>query len=300
MKHWLRLHWLALTATFKYMVASPFTTCLNMVVIGLALSLPLGLFVILSNGKTLTSTLPVDPQLTIFTHIDATQQERNALNHILDKHADVEKVRFISREQGLKELAEHSGMTELLGGLESNPLPDAFVVTLKDHNPVKLEALQQRISEENGVESVLADSAWAKRVMAVFMVGEIVLEILAVGLGAGLILITGNSIRMQILTRLEEIEVSKLIGATDAFIRRPFLYFAVLQGIAGSLIACGLIWLALYYINPSIRAFAALYNMQFILVGPQMLTTLIVCIMVTLLCVLGAVGSVGRHLRRLA
>jgi cell division transport system permease protein len=298
MKHWLRLHWLSLIATIKYFITSPLTTCLNIIVIGLTISLPLGLFVILSSGKAVMRDLPRDPQLTIFMHVDVTQQERNDLKILLEKYPEIEKVRFISKEEGLKELTEHSGLTNLIGGLSDNPLPDAFVVTLKDPTPERLEALQKHVREESGVESVLVDAAWARRLMALFAVGEMVLNVLTVALGAGLILITGNSIRLQILTRLDEIEVSKLIGATDAFIRRPFVYFGVLQGIAGGLVGCGLIWLALYYINPSISAFAALYNAQFVFKMPEFSTVLIICAMAAFLCLVGAVFSVWRHLRR--
>lgn len=300
MKHWLRLHWLALIATLKYFVTSPVTAGLNIIVIALTLFLPLGFYVLLSSGKALIDNMPVDPQLTVFMHADTSAQELNALKALLENNPDVAKVRFISKDEGLKELTEHSGMTDLLGGLADNPLPDAFAVTLKDHAPDKLERVQKMLSEESGVESVLADAAWAKRLMALFDVGDKLLRVLAVALGAGLVLITGNSIRMQILTRREEIEVSKLIGATDAFIRRPFVYFAVLQGIFGGLLACGLLGLALHYLNPSISAFTALYNMQLFLAGPTILTILLVCGIAAVLCLIGAMFSVWRHLRQFA
>jgi cell division transport system permease protein len=298
MKHWLRLHWLSLIATIKYFIAAPLTTCLNIGVIGLTLSLPLGLFVLLSNAKTVAQNLPHEPQLTIFMHADITQQEHDHLKILLEKQPEIEKVRFISKEEGLKDLAEHSGLTNLIGGLADNPLPDAFVVTLKEASPEKLETLQEKVREESGVESVLMDTAWAKRLMALFSLGERVLKVLTVALGAGLVLIAGNSIRMQILTRLDEIEVSKLIGATDAFIRRPFMYFGMLQGVMGGLVGYGLVYLALHYINPSISALAALYNAQFAFKAPGLTTLLVICSMTASLCLIGAVFSVWRQLRQ--
>lgn len=298
MRHWLRLHWLSLTATLHYIVRAPLTAGLNILVISLALCLPLGLFVILSSGKALINQLPLEPQLTIFMHIDTTPQELSALNKIIEKHPNVETVRFISKEEGLQALAERSGMTDILGGLSENPLPHAFTLTLKDASLEKLTQLQKSISEENGVETVVMDSAWAKQLIALLAVGDILLKILVVVLSAGLILITGNSIRMQILTRLEEIEISKFIGATNAFIRRPFVYFAILQGIAGGLLACTLTWVALYYINPSLRALSALYNTSFVLIGPSPITILCVCLLTAALCLIGALLSVWRHLYR--
>jgi cell division transport system permease protein len=274
------------------------TAGLNILVIGLALSLPLGFFVVLSNGKVLIGNMPAIPQLTIFMHTDVSTAEIKDIKIMLRQRPEVENVRFISRTEGLKELTEHSGMADVLGGLTDNPLPDAFAVTLKETDPVKLAALQKSVQQLIGVESVLADTAWAERIYALFGVGDVLLKILSTMLAIGLILIMGNSIRMQILTRREEIEVNKLIGATDAFIRRPFVYFAIMQGLLGGMLASGLIWFALSYLNPVIRDFALLYNSQFILVGPDLLATTVVCLTAALLCWCGAMMSVRYHLRQ--
>lgn len=298
MKHWLKIHGLSFVSTIKTMLNTPMTTILNIVVIGLALSLPLGLFMVLSNTKTLMGNMPIESQLSVFMHTDVSQQEKTALTTWLKQHPDVKTVRFISKDEGLKELATHSGLTDVLGGLSENPLPDAFLVTLKETSPQKLSQLETLLQDENGVESVLADRAWAERLMALFSVGDALLKVLLVILGFGVILITGNSIRMQILTRLKEIEVSKLIGASDAFIRRPFLYFAVLQGLMGSLLAVGLIYLAFYFVNPPIVGLAKLYNMDFALQGPPLDVIAVLCVITAALCTVGVIFSVYRHMRR--
>lgn len=297
MKHWLRLHWLSLMATLQYMKGAFFTVLLNILVIGVAVCLPLGLFVLLSSAKVLTDNLPKDPQMTIFMHRDATPTEITALNTRLQKHAEVESVRFINKAAGLKELAEHSGLSDILGGLSENPLPDAFAIRLKEHSSESLTQLEALALQESGVESVLMDTAWAKRLQALFEVGEVSLTVISLLFGIGLILITSNSIRMQILTRLKEIEVSKLIGATDAFIRRPFLYFALIQGLLGSLLAIGFVWLASTYMNPSIKAFTSLYNMHITLAVPSLLILMWVSLITIILCLLGAECSIRRHLR---
>ena len=298
MKHWLRIHGLSFIATIKTMLNAPMTTILNIVVISLALSLPLGLFMMLSNTKALLDNMPIESQLTVFMHTDVSTQEKTALTTWLNQHPDIKTVRFISKDEGLKELATHSGLTDVLGGLSVNPLPDAFLITLKETSPQKLSQLGALLQEENGVESVLVDRAWAERLMGLFSVGDALLKVLLVILGLGVILITGNSIRMQILTRLKEIEVSKLIGASDAFIRRPFLYFAILQGLMGSLLAVCLVWIAFSFVNPSILSLAKLYNMHFALQGPSIEVALGVCLITAILCTIGASFSVYRHIRR--
>lgn len=298
MKHWLRIHGLSFVATIKTMLNAPITTILNIVVISLAVSMPLGLFMVLSNTKALIGNMPIEPQLTVFMHTDVSKEEKTALSNWLNQYPDVKTARFISKDEGLKELATHSGLTDILGGLSENPLPDAFLVVLKEASPQKLMQLEALVQEENGVESVLIDKAWAERLEALFSVGDAILKMLLAVLGLGVILITGNSIRMQMLTRLKEIEVSKLIGASDAFIRRPFLYFAVLQGLMGSLLAVGLVYFAFSFVNPSILGLAKLYNIHFVLQGPSLDVVVALCLSTATLCMVGASFSVYRHMKR--
>lgn len=298
MKHWLRVHGLSFTATIKSLRDAPFTALLNMVVIALALSLPLGLYLVLSTTKLLMNNMPIEPQLTVFMHTDASSDEKKNVEVWLKNSADIKRVRFIPKEQGLVELAAHSGLSDILGGLAENPLPDAFVVTLKEESSQRGSQLASLLQEESGVETVLMDKAWAERLGALFAIGDRLLRVLVVVLGFGVILVTGNSIRMQILTRLKEIEVSKLIGATDAFIRRPFLYFAVIQGLMGALLAVGMIELVFSFINPPIIELANLYNMHFALMGPSVEVMLSVGLGSILLCGVGAAFSVHRHIRR--
>ena len=191
-----------------------------------------------------------------------------------------------------------SGMGDLLAGLTENPLPDAIIFTVRDNQARAIEALHQELAARSGVEEVQVDSAWARRLERLVALGRTIFEAVLVLLGVALVLITGNTVRMQILTRQDEIEVAKLIGATDAFIRRPFVHFAAVQGLLGGLLACVIVALALWRINPVVNDLAMAYGQQFRLAAPGWQEVATVCLTVMLLCLAGAWLAVWRHLKR--
>ncbi|MDN3577859.1 permease-like cell division protein FtsX [Chitinimonas viridis] len=299
MKHWLNLHRLALGSTLRLFATSPLASSLNLLVVGIAVALPLGLYTLIGNLSQLAGRLPTEPEASVFLQTTASQADINRIKTLLGQEPGVAEVRHISKQQALRDLEQSSGMAELLAGLGDNPLPDAFSLTLKDGNPATLEALSNRLKADPAVEHVQMDSEWARRLASFINLGREATVTIAALFGAGLLLVTANLIRMQILTRREEIEVSKLIGATDSFIRRPFLYFAALQGLLGGLVGLGLVAISLGRLATPVDQLAALYGEQFKLGLPQWHDLLMALIVVVALSLTGAIFSVRKHLRAL-
>jgi cell division transport system permease protein len=299
MKHWLRLHLQALIGTFRRMLASPFATVLNLLVIGVAVALPLSLHLVVANLQGLARQLPAEPQATVFLKTDASRADIDRVRRQLAATPGVAEVRYIDKQQALKELEAASGMQALIAGLGENPLPDAFAVRLSDPSPQAFNLLAQEAGRDPAIESVQLDAEWAQRLAAMIRLGRDVVLAVALLFGVGLVLVNANLIRMQILTRREEIEVSRLIGATDAFIRRPFLYFAAAQGLLGTLVGIGIVALMRHQLAPAVAELAKLYGSTVSLRGLDLTEAGLAAALVMLLSVLGALLSLFRHLRQI-
>ncbi|MFC4160928.1 permease-like cell division protein FtsX [Chitinimonas lacunae] len=297
MKQWLLLHRMALARTVKLLGQAPFATFVNLLVIGVAVALPLGLYTVVANLGKLTDKLPVRPQLTVFLHTHASPDDIARLKKQLEGSPQVARARFVDKAEALKALEQSSGIAELLAGLEGNPLPDAFAVELKDNDPARLTTLAEQVRTDPAVETVQLDADWARRLQALVALGQEATLVVAALFGAGLLLVTANLIRMQILTRREEIEVARLMGATDGFIRRPFLYFAATQGILGSLIGLAMVALAVERLAHPVAELARLYNDRFELTLPPANILAMALLTVTLVSLAGASLSVRRHLQ---
>jgi cell division transport system permease protein len=187
-------------------------------------------------------------------------------------------------------------MSDVLDNLKQNPLPDAFVVTTRGNRPETLERLRDEAKGWPKVAHVQLDSEWARKLDAALRFGRAAVAVLGFLLAAALVAITFNTIRLQILTRRDEIEVSKLIGATNPFIRRPFLWFGALQGFAGGVLAWIIVSLAVYLLNRDLTVLAALYSVSFRLAGLNLPDAASLLAWSALLGWLGAWLSVTRHL----
>ncbi|MBP4047032.1 permease-like cell division protein FtsX [Chromobacterium violaceum] len=260
MKHFLYLNWQSAKQALAKIVRQPFGSLLTLLMLALALALPLSLYLAVSSVQEWVGRLTATPQITLFMEQAAEQADIAAVNSTLSHHPKVKSFTFVSKGQALQDLEKRNGLTGLSDGLDANPLPDAFVVTPKSLEPRELDMLQKELSGLPMVELAQFDASWAKRLYGMVEMGKKMTWFLAAALGLALVLVTHNAIRMQILARQDEIEVSKLIGATDSFIRRPFMYHALWQGVLAALLAWGLSsWLAAMA-NPAIREFAMLYG----------------------------------------
>ena len=255
---WLRQHRHALGAALARFSRSAGLP--SALVIGIALSLPAGGYTLLESLRGLSTRLTLAPQISVFLRPEAKRAEADLVGAALRADRRIAQVRFVPREVALRELNAVQGMAEVIAALGRNPLPDAFVVNAKEQS---IDALAADLGKLPGVAHVQADAEWARRLAALAGVGRFAVWLLTTLLGIGLVAVTFNTIRLQILTQREEIEVSKLIGATDSFIRRPFYYLGLLQGLAGGAVALAIVAAGLALLNREVRPLAESYGSAF-------------------------------------
>lgn len=240
----------------------PLASLFSILAIGIALSLPTSLYLLVSNLGRITSGLGAQTEMTAFlkTSVDATAAEP-LLDHLRGIEG-VATVRFVSREEGLRELHK-AGLDEALTSLAENPLPNAVVVRPRSPDPAVLSRIEQALKARPEVDTLTRAGDWSKRLAAILGFATRLAWMLAAILGLALAVITGNTIRLQIYALREEIEVSRLIGATDRFIRRPFLHFGMWQGLLGGAAAGAIALAATAVLNLSIGDLAATYGSDF-------------------------------------
>ncbi len=262
MNAWLSQHRAALASAFRRLWSTPLNTLLSLLVIGIALTLPGFGYVLLDNLRDLGRNASGVQQISLFMSLEASKKDVGEIESRLRAATDG-KWQFVPKEQALKRMQKSEGMAEIVASLPSNPLPDAFIVEPSNTEPEALEVLRKEIASWPKVEHVQLDSAWIKRFDAFLRLGRLALSMLAGIFAAGLIAVTFNTIRLQVMAQAAEIEVARMIGATDVFIRRPFYYFGALQGALGGLLAAALVLGALRLLAGPVSELAALYGGSF-------------------------------------
>lgn len=298
MNRFLTQHLAALHDALRRLVAAPLNTILSLVVIGTALALPSAGWVTLDNLRGLTGSASGVQQISLFLTLDASKKDIGDIESRL-RETKAGSWRFVPREEALKRLQASEGMAEIIASLPKNPLPDAFVVEPIDTRPEALEALAQTFNQWPKVAHVQLDSAWVRRFDAFLRIGKLSLTLLAALFAGALMAVTFNTIRLQILAQAAEIEVAKLIGATDAFIRRPFYYFGALQGVLGGLFAALLVSIGAALLAAPLGELIALYGGTFTLRGLSPPDIAALAGFGGGLGWLGATLSVAIHLRRI-
>ena len=291
-------HFAALRDALRRLFAAPLNTILSLLVIGIALALPSAGWLVIDNLGAITGSASGVQQISIFMVIDAGKKDVGEIESRL-RAAKPGNWRFVSRDEALKRLQSSEGMTEIIASLPKNPLPDAFVVEPDDTQPQALESLAKTFSGWPKIAHVQLDSAWVKRFDAFLRIGKLAITLLAGLLAGALVAVTFNTIRLQILAQAAEIEVAKLIGATDAFICRPFQYFGALQGALGGLFAALLVALGGRLLAAPGGELVALYGGSLVLHGLTPANVGALAAIGAALGWLGAQLSVAIHLRRL-
>lgn len=299
MKAWLTHHLHSLKIAAQRFRDAPLATLFTILVIGIAVAMPSSLYVLLSNLDRAAGGVKPQVELTVFIKPDTPEQETKTIAASLAKQDDIAQVDFISKAEGIKKL-EAAGLSDITAGLAENPLPDTLIITPRDNSPAALEALASRLEGMDTTQRVVMDSDWIKRLSALMDFGENLVFLLAALLGLALAAITANTIRLQIYAQKDEIEVAQLIGATDRFIRRPFLYYGGIQGLIGGVTGWLIILLGGYFIEHSVAQVAAAYGTAFQLSGLSPAELLPLLGLSTLLGWLGAYFSVNQALRQFA
>lgn len=292
--NWLRQQFRASLAALRQLTAHPVATVLTTLAIGVAISLPSGLYLILSNLDRLAGDLPAQPEISLYLATDITPADRDAIAARIKRHPGLAMQRFVPRDAALKALAQSQNLDDIIAGLETNPLPDAWVIRPTVTTPERMAQLHAEFKQLPGVDQVHLDSAWAQRLHAALDLGRTGVLLLAALLGIAMVAISGNAIRALILAKRDEIEVSRLIGATDRYIRRPFLFLGALQGLLGGLAAAGVVAGAGLLLQPYVARLATLYGSQYQLWPPTWLEFGVALGVTTLLGWLGAWFTVAR------
>lgn len=265
MKVWLVQHRHAFVLALRRLAGAPVNSLLSLLAIGVALALPAGGQMLLANALHLAGTSSALPQISVFMSASAERRASAEIESRLKSFGGVKQVRFLPREETLARLKTDSGLRDVIEALPGNPFPNAFVITAADENPAAMEKLAAEFRQWPKVEHVQLDSAWALRLDALLKLGRTAVMLLGALLGAGLVAISFSIIRMQVLTHRAEIEVSQLLGATDRFIQRPFLYYGVLLGLGGGVAAWLLVGAAALWLRAPLAELARLYDLALVL-----------------------------------
>lgn len=304
---WLRQHLSALGEALRHVRRAPASFLLNVLVVAIALALPFAGLTVLDNVRPLSSELAVEPEISVFLAMDTPSEQARSLGtqiHSLVQQAKATaKVEFVPRERALNTLQDKTGLSEAIVALGDNPLPDGYVLRLgnvqSSADARRIQSLATQLKALPGVEYVQIDSGWIERLGALMHLLRLALLFLAATLAVVVIAVVFNTIRLQVVTQREEIVISRLFGATDRFIRRPFYYTGALLGLVAGMAALGGVALALYPLNGAVTAFARLYASEFRLAALGIRPTLVLLTVSAGLGLAGAALSVRRQLARL-
>lgn len=299
LRRWLGEHARVCVAAFGRQWRDPIGTLLTALVIGITLALPAGLELMVNNLRAAAGGLNDTRTITVFLRDTLGEAEGRALADTLAQRAEIAAARYTSRDTALREFRERSDLGAVLDALGSNPLPASLALTPKaEADAAALDQLAQAMRADPGVEQVQLDHAWSQRLAAALAVGTRLAQLLAVALGIAAVLAMGNTIRLDIESRRDEIVVMKLIGAPAGFIRRPFLYAGFWYGLSGGVVAIGAVYLARAALAGPVGALVAMYEGAFTLRGPDAQTLMLVLGAGALLGLSGAWLAVARHLGR--
>jgi cell division transport system permease protein len=280
---------------------NPFSSFMTLAVIGIALALPSGLHVILKNVQGISSGWEDAAQISLFLKTGIAEEQAKKMVKSLEAMPEITSVKYLSPTDALEEFRQLSGFGDALNALDENPLPTLLIVqpATEFTAPARVGHLLDRLRDYNEVDVAQLDMEWIKRLYALMEIGKRGVLVLAALLALAVLLIIGNTIRLAIQNRRDEIEVQKLIGATDAFIRRPFLYTGIWYGLLGAIIAWLLVAISLWLLNGPVQQLSLLYDSNFELgaLGLTASVTLLTAGMI--LGLLGAWAAVGKHLREI-
>ena len=305
MNTWFRSHRFAVRAALANLGKAPGSFVFNVLVVAIALTLPFVGLTLLENVRPMSRQLSVDPEISVFVSTITTREQalaiQPAVSTILSNYGA--QITFVPREEALAMLKAKSGLSNVLDTLGDNPLPDSYVIKLSNFgtasDAARVDAVAAQLRALPNVDTVQVDSAWVKRLSALLGVLRTALWLLATTLGLVVIAVVFNTIRLQVLTQREEIAVSKLLGATDNFIHRPFYYTGALLGLCAGGVALGAVTLSLKPLNSAITEFARLYASEFQLLPLHPVAMAVLLAVSAGLGLIGAMLSVQRHLARL-
>lgn len=289
------------STSFRRMLKAPLVNLMTWSVIAIAIALPVGLFVFLQNIQQLSSGWDNAVQISVYLKADVSPARGQALARQFEQQADIERVEYISSEQALIEFQQLSGFGEALSYLDENPLPSVIVVHPRtdDSTLLTTKTLLSTLQALPEVDQAQLDLEWVQRLYGIMRLAQRSVLALGLLLSLAVLLVIGNTIRLAIEARREEIVVVKLVGGTDAFVRRPFLYTGIWYGLGGGLGAWLIITSILFWLSYPVSSLVGAYSSQFSLSGLGLVESLMLLLSSAMLGLLGAWLAVGRHLSKI-
>jgi len=279
----------------------PVATAFTVLVIAIALTLPAALSLAIQSVRSATGEFANAIDVTVYFKQDVALEKARQLASSLRQRSGIARVDLIPADEALKQFREQSGFGTALDVLQGNPLPHALDVRPRADatDPARMESLRRYLAAWPEVELVQVDSEWVQRLNAILDLLRRLMKGAAVLLGVGVLAVVGNTIRLEIHNRRSEIEVTKLVGGSNAFVRRPFLYTGLFYGLLGSLLAAFLVWLGLYLLGGPVGRLAATYGSSFQLLSPGWRERGILTGAGAVLGITGAWMAAARHLARI-
>lgn len=288
-------------ASLGVLSRNPLSSLMTIAVIAIALALPTGMYASLNNISHVSVGWDNSAQISVFFKPKVSEKQARAMANKISLYSDVKKVKFIHQDSALKEFQRLSGFGDAIESLGKNPLPHVLNVqpNIDPQRPDKISHLLKELRKLKHVELAQLDLQWVKRLYTMLEIAQRGIWVISFLLGIAVLLIVGNTIRLDIQNRREEIEVTKLIGATNAFIRRPFLYTGLWYGISGGMFAWLLTGLSISMLENSVSKLALLYNSDFQLSGLTFTDGFSLILFSSLLGLLGSWLAVSRHLHEI-
>jgi len=297
---WLLHHLQSLVFSLGKAYRSPSATLMTVAVIGITLTLPSGFYLLLKNIQSISGDLRSSTQITLFLDMKLSLDSARQFNAQLKQHAEIADTRFISREQALTDFKQTSGFGKSLDHLNDNPLPHTvIVIPSTELDTLAIKTLLSRLESMAEVDIAKLDTEWLERLFTIVEIAKRSVIIISLLFSFAVLLIIGNTIRLDIQNRYQEIIVTKLIGATNAFIRRPFLYSGVWYGLFGGLLSWLIVELSIIVLSGQFDSLSLLYQSQYTIITFSFSDFLIITGCSTLLGLAGSWLAVARHLNEI-
>ena len=299
LKRYFQHHQHAWQHGLRQLTKNPIASILTIAAISVTLVLPSALFILLANIQNISKTWNTTTTISVYLSPNASSQQISYVEKALQTINNIKSQQYISPQQGLPQFATQSGLHDIIKTLDKNPLPGVFIIQPQNANPAKLNILVSQLRALPEVNSVKLDMQWVKRFNAIIALLRHFTYGIAIILALAVLLIVGNTIRMSIQSYHCEIEVIQLIGGSNRFIRRPFLYSGLFYGIASAIFAAIILNFLIIFLQSPVNQLVALYNTQFSLHGLTLKQTNLLILIGALLGFLGSWLAISKHLRKI-
>ena len=297
---WITRHVSTAVGSLGRLVRQPFASLMIILVIAVTLAMPAAINLVVKNARSVSGSWDNALDFSVFLKQEVSVSEAEALARLIRQRADIETVEFVSADDALLEFKRQSGFADALDQLPDNPLPHTLVVRPSAGNTsASLILLQEEIGNLPESDFVQVDTEWVQRFHAILDIVRQAISIGAALLGVAIVVIIGNTIRLDIENRREEIEVTKLIGATNAFVRRPFLWTGFWYGLFGGLLALALVYYGLFMLEGPVAKLSGLYQSNIALASLDLREGAAIIGIGVFLGLFGSWFTAARHMRRI-